>query len=235
MRSPRCAQLRESGDNSLRATDNESGLFMRIAMWNVQRPTSSDKRARLIDWVGRINADVWVLTDTHVELRPSTKHTAVHSSSGEHTSEVAVAIWSRYPMRQLPVTTDPAHAVAALLTLPDSSECVVYGVASLSEAYRPEWLELRRQHPAAEFCLVGQFNSDVLTLESAFIDAQLSCATQGDEDPVFAQTGGERSGTAHVALSADLAERVSGRGTWPAGTEPMPELSDHFGVFVDID
>jgi hypothetical protein len=207
---------------------------MRIATWNVQRPADSSTRARLAEYIERINADVWVLTDTPPGLRPGARHASVHTAeSATHPGFVGAAIWSKHPIRAL-TAADPLQAVAAAITLPDGSELIVYGTAHVAEAHRAEWLHLRREHPAAEFCVAGQSDA-VAALEPAFIDAQLACVTQGHDDPVAAQSGGERSATGHIALSADLAERVSGRGSWPAGTEPLRELSAHFGLYVDIE
>ena len=215
-------------------TDNK-GDHMRIATWNVQRPAAGDTRARLAEYIERINADVWVLIDTPPGLRPGAAHACVHSAEvAAHPGFVAAAIWSKHPIRALSVS-DSVHTAAAALVLPDGGELIVYGTMLLAESHRPEWLELRRQHPAAEFCVVGQYDGSIAALEPAFIDAQLACVTDGSGDPVHAQSGGERSTTVHVAVSADLAERVSGRGSWPTGTEPLHDLTDHFGLYVDID
>lgn len=209
---------------------------MRIATWNVQKPAGSDTRARLVEYIERINADVWVLTDTAPGLRPGAAHACVHTAeSAGQPGVLGAAIWSKHAIRGLGATTDSTRVVTAVITLPEGGELIVYASCLLAEAQRTEWLELRRQYPAAEFCVAGHVNDTVTTLETAFIDAQLACVTQGDDDPVFAQSGGERSATEHIALSADLSERISGRGSWPAGIDPVRELSEYFGIYVDID
>ena len=208
---------------------------MRIATWNVQKPGAADTRARLVEYIERTNADVWVLTETPPGLRPGASHACVQTPEiAGRPGVVSAAIWSKHPIRAL-ATSNPMRAVAAAITLPDGGELIVYGASVLDETHRPDWFELRRQHAAAEFCVMGTTAQRIETMEPAFIDAQLSCVTQGDGDPVLAQSGGERSSTSHIALSADLAERVSGRGSWPAGTEPLHELSEHFGIYVDIE
>lgn len=242
---------------------------MRFATWNVQRPTTGEQRARLLGWIERINADVWVLTDTHMRLRPSGKHESVQTTASDRPQqdgEAWAAIWSRYPMRALAATSDPARAVAALLSLPTGDELIVYAtvlppvgsewgtppsaVNAFSRALdtqRADWMRLRQEFPMAEFCIAGAFNQDMAAahfygsahnrdlVESALIDAQSSCVTQGSDDPIFAQTGGTHAAIDHIAVSADLFERVSGRGSWPAGTEPLTEVSDHFGLYVDFE
>jgi hypothetical protein len=210
---------------------------MRIATWNVQLAPESGKRARLFEWIERTNADVWVLTQTLVDLRPSSMHREVHTAGGGHggqPGEVAAAIWSRHPIRALSGASDPARAVAALVTLPEG-ELIVYAAGIICEPDREDWLRLRREHPAAEFCVAGQVNDNLATLEDAFISAQLACVTHEADDPVAAQSGGAARATSHIALSADFADRVSASGCWPAGTEPLPDLSTHFGIFVDIE
>jgi hypothetical protein len=209
---------------------------MRIATWNVQRPTGSDKRARLVEYIERINADVWVLIETAPGLRPSAMHACAHTAeSAGQPGVLGAAIWSRHAIRGLSATTDPTRVVAAAITLADGGELIVYGAAIVTDTQRDEWVALRRQHPAAEFCVAGHVNGRMASLEPAFVDAQLACVTQGEDDPVFAQSGGERAATEHIALSADLAERVSGRGSWPAGIEPVRELSEFFGIYIDLD
>jgi hypothetical protein len=186
---------------------------MRIATWNVQLAPESEKRAR-----------------------PSTVHREVHTAGGGHggqPGEVAAAIWSRHPVRALSGAGDPARAVAALVTLPDG-ELIVYGAGVINEPDREDWLRLRREHPTAEFCVAGRVSSDIAALEDAFISAQLTCVTRGADDPVSAQSSGAAHSTSHIALSADLADRMTGSGCWPAGTEPLHDLSTHFGIFVDI-
>ena len=240
---------------------------MRIATWNVQRPTSGRKRARQQEWLDRINADIWVLTETHEALQPSPRHQSVvttESDPSQQHGEAWVAIWSRYPIRALESTSDPGRAVAAMVSLP-TGELLVYGTvlpwlgsawgqpASTTaafvralEAQRADWLQRRDQHPSAEMCVAGDLNQDLASrhyygsstnrdaLNASLRDAGLHGVTGGSDDPVFAQSGGSHASIDHIALSSHLSERVEQRGCWPEAASALPELSDHFGVFVDI-
>jgi hypothetical protein len=209
---------------------------MRIATWNVGRPATGAKHARLLEWIERMNADIWVLTDTPVNLRPSARYALVHaiaSDRSEEPGQTRVAIWSRLPIRALGATTHADDSVAAMVNLPSGVELIVYGSAAVANDDPADWLRLQQEYPDAEFCVVGPMMPK--QMEDAFHDAGVSCVTQGYEDPVFAQSGGGRVSTHHLVVSHSLADRDTSRGCWPVGSAPTPELSDQFGIYVDFD
>jgi hypothetical protein len=208
---------------------------MRIATWNVACPATDGKRVRLLEWIDRINADIWVLTNTDASLRPSARHAGVYTvSSNAEDGTGCSAIWSRYPLSAVEVSPDSAAAVAALVRLPSGGELIVYATddTSARAEQRADWLRVQEQFPNAEFCVIGPL--DLKRHAGAFADARLACVTQGYEDPVFAQTGGQATTVDHIVVSAPLAERDSSRGCWPAGSEPLQDLSKHFGIYVDF-
>ena len=106
---------------------------MRIATWNVERPRPNGRtipQAQL-RCMGAVDADIWVLTETHLHHQPSTEHTHVMFSPAYQERrpdpERWTAIWSRWPL--VAVTDPAAHrrgTVAAIVACP-SGDMIVYG------------------------------------------------------------------------------------------------------------
>jgi exonuclease III len=156
---------------------------MRIATWNVERPTTLGRRRRLQEWLTRIDADIWILTETHEDLRPSPAHAVVATTQPDRpqrSGEAWAMIWSRYPICRLEETRDAARSVSALVALPNADELVVYATvlpwlgsawgnppsregafARALSAQLADWLHLRANHPAAAFCVAGDLNQDL--------------------------------------------------------------------------
>ena len=133
-----------------------------------------------------VAADIWVLTETHVDYQPTDQHTHVVYCPAHETrrgvDERWTAIWSRWPLSQI---EDPAPnrrgTVAALAETP-TGEIVVYGTviawandpvhndgqpAKMWEVQAAEitrqgadWQKLRQLHPTTPLIVAGDFNQD---------------------------------------------------------------------------
>lgn len=157
---------------------------MRIATWNLQRPrpTQIGRLERIREWVDRVDADVWVLTETHDIIVPSGGYAAVSSEGADRPQldgERWVTIWSRFPLEGIP-TSDPIRTVAARILAPDGA-FIVCGVVlpwlgskwrgipsadgrafeAALDVYESDWLSLRRSHPGDDFIVAGDFNQDL--------------------------------------------------------------------------
>lgn len=159
---------------------------MRIATWNVDRPKPTGWKVppAQLRRMAEVDADVWVLTETHLDHRPSDEH--VHAVfSPEHLErrpahERWTAIWSRWPIT--PVVEPAAHrrgTVAALVATP-AGPMLVYGTviawanekmfddgrpAPMWDVHRAEierqgaeWAQLRSANPRLPFVVAGDFN-----------------------------------------------------------------------------
>jgi len=161
---------------------------LRIATWNVERPKPRGwkippaQRERMAE----VNADIWVLTETHVDHQPTPEHTHCAFSPAHPTRrpdhERWVGIWSRWPMVKL--TDPPAHprgSLAVEVTTP-WGQVIVYGTV-LAWANEPhfddgqparmwevhhaeverqcgEWASIARNHPRTPLVVAGDFNQD---------------------------------------------------------------------------
>lgn len=156
---------------------------MRIATWNLARPSLSGVRAaRIRRHIRNVDADVWVFTETRDGFsagseytRVTTSSTAADRSNGEHW----VSIWSRHPAKALTLVADPERTAAAEVTTTSIGKVVVLGTVlpwlsdgrypgisggrafcAILERQAQEWRRLALEHDGA-FVLLGDFNQDL--------------------------------------------------------------------------
>ena len=158
---------------------------LRIGTWNVEYAHPKRLEA-LRQRLARHDADIWVLTETHDELAPSSEHHPVHSAPrpkswrGIREGSRWVTIWSRYPIAPRPIQVgDPERTACALLDLGPGRQLLVYGTVlpwkgdrakfDWSEHHRviseqsAEWRALAAAHPDTALCVAGDFNTDMTT------------------------------------------------------------------------
>jgi endonuclease/exonuclease/phosphatase family metal-dependent hydrolase len=162
--------------------------MLRIATWNVERPKRSEatRRDRLLKAIQAVQADIWILTETHTSISPGPDFTAVSTQQSDRAHEPGeswVAIWSRFPMESMASTSDPCRAIAVWVRPEGGRSLIVYGTvlpwlgsrwqgipaaggaafsAALS-AQHADWLALQRENPDGDFILAGDFNQDLGT------------------------------------------------------------------------
>lgn len=158
---------------------------MRIATWNLARPRPTGRRARaLLEHVASIQADLWVLTETHVGFHPGPSYRMVASSAPAQDrtpSERWTMIWAREELAAASVATaDDERTACARLVMPDGRPLHVYGTVLpwLSDRRRhplkgaasfavalaeqgADWRRLRDVEPAAALCVAGDLNQDL--------------------------------------------------------------------------
>lgn len=179
-------------------------------------------------------------------------------------SETWVAIWSHFPIERVARTTDPSRACAARIVPNNSRPLVVYGTvlpwlgstwqgipaaggAAFSAALTAQcadWVSLQGAHLDCDFVLAGDLNQDLGTshyygsrknraaLQSAIATAGLQCLTSADLDPVPKHAPGNAS-IDHICVSKGLSLAGSPI-SWPMTEKPPKNLSDHFGVCVEL-
>ena len=140
----------------------------------------------------------------------------------------SVLPWLGSPWRDVPATRGAAFGAALEVQLRD-------------------WIALQTENSDCDFVLAGDLNQDLAethfygsranraALSAAFTQAQLVCLTRGNADPVRRQTHGQRASVDHVCVSERLAHReTSPPVVWPDEQSPKANLSDHFGVVVQL-
>jgi len=157
---------------------------MRIATWNVERPTPKQtlKNEARIEKIREINADIWILTETHEVIDLSATHYGAAtkpSARKPRPGEYCAAVWSRWPALRRIETADPTEAVCVEVAHPDGP-LLVYGSIipwdgckgsdgnspKWGEHYRyiewhgRDWLRLRREFPDHPIITGGDYNQN---------------------------------------------------------------------------
>jgi hypothetical protein len=161
-------------------------INLKIATWNVNRvlPKQVARKDAMVGWLSRIDADVWVLTETHDALLPGIEYASVSTGQPDRPGKPGerwATIWSRLPVEPLPPTRDPARSVAALVRPTTGRPLVVYGTVLpwLGSTWRDfpaadgaafqaalaaqlaDWIDLVSRFPEADFCVLGDLNQDL--------------------------------------------------------------------------
>jgi hypothetical protein len=237
---------------------------MRIGTWNVEYARPS--RVCALHEVLETNAaDLWFLTETDDGLQPAGCRFFAHSDprpKAENPKMVRsnrrwVSIWSRYPIidRVELVRADRVRTVAALLDLGAGRTMLAYGTVlpwhcdgkpnwSRHHQVIPEqcseWRELKTTYPAAEFCIAGDFNSDMGTgsyygtrqgiaaLRAGLAACDMFCATEPARLPPGLLP---KLPIDHIALSTQHGSAARIVAAWP---DDRRNLSDHSGMIVEI-
>jgi endonuclease/exonuclease/phosphatase family metal-dependent hydrolase len=167
------------------ADDASPSPMMRIATWNVARPTSRERTrlARLRDAIAAIDADVWVFSETHDVLSSSVASHLCSTRTQDRPCEDGerwVTIASRWALEPL-ATTDDARTAAALVHPPDACPFIVFGTVLpwLGSRWRDvdapngaafaaslavqlaDWRRIHAELPDAPFVLAGDLNQDL--------------------------------------------------------------------------
>lgn len=159
---------------------------MRIATWNVERPknATSTRSKRILTKLREIDADIWVLTETHDDISPGPEYDylatePVRKPPTRHAAgERRTIVWTRWPIVQ-PIEEDFAHRTACVrlqtplgglvvfgTIIPYSGrDCPPYGKLRRWDAHYAAigvqgaaWQRLRRQHADCALCVAGDFN-----------------------------------------------------------------------------
>jgi len=159
---------------------------MTVATWNLERvrPGSGVRTQRLRRALEMIDADVWVLTETHREFSPgaSYREAAVSGTAPDRTDgERWVSLWVRDSLMALPLTLrgEPERSAAVRVACGPSRQVVVAGTvlpwradtasgvrgsAKFEQSLRAQaedWRTLRSLYPGDSFCVAGDFNQEL--------------------------------------------------------------------------
>ncbi|HIK44649.1 MAG TPA: endonuclease/exonuclease/phosphatase family protein [Leptolyngbyaceae cyanobacterium M65_K2018_010] len=161
---------------------------MKIATWNLERALPGTPKAdRQQQWIDRINADIWVLTETHGGIAPGGNYRSISSGLPDRPAEEGerwVQIWVRDRDITPVPTADAARTACGLIALDSEHGCLIYGTilpwldsdwrtypAANGEAFtaalgvqQADWIQLQITHPNATLVVAGDFNQDLNVL-----------------------------------------------------------------------
>jgi len=159
---------------------------MKIATWNVEgvRPRGRERTVYIREAIGRIGADIWILTESHPEFMPAEGYRplAVSTPAAYRVDGCWVAIWIREDIvgkaRALNVEAD--RSAGACVLRPGGHSLFVFGTVlpwradarytqfrggiafeRALKAQAAEWQLARKEDPDAELCVAGDFNQEL--------------------------------------------------------------------------
>ncbi|MEM6599457.1 MAG: endonuclease/exonuclease/phosphatase family protein, partial [Cyanobacteria bacterium P01_C01_bin.69] len=192
---------------------------MRLATWNINRCRHNSARAdRLQKEMDQVNADIWVLTETHIDLSPGSNYQLLaHSDDAPDRNaedgECWVAIWSRLDGDRVQLTADRERVAAAKIDdcvvvgtvlpwLSDRREPALTGSALFRKRLSEQAIDWQRLRANGALCITGDFNQDLLStghyygskngrvaLRDTLLSCHLDCLTGGKHDPLIDESG----------------------------------------------
>ncbi len=231
------------------------GHQLRIATWNIDYPHSTvEKRRIILDQMRVIQADIWILTETHPEMTPDPTYDHCetppdprwHKDGGSW-----VAIWSRWSV-QRPVPTRTPLLSLCVEVMPFGVPLSVYGsvipwandpgpnggAKKWSEQYRvieQQALDWRDLQGTQTICVAGDFNQT--------LHGPTGYGTKAGREQLQTalKHGGLSCVTAvidytidHICGSTEWKQYVSGLYRWQAYTTKGAAVSDHDGFYIDL-
>ena len=238
--------------------------FMKIATWNVAYGVSPSKNTRILEQMALVDADIWVLTETHDDLRPPTAgewHSVSSSSRPREARAVRegsrwVTIWSRLPIVDTLVPShDPVRTSAGVIVTP-LGNLLVFGTVlpwyqdvgrSVAEEFTSQsedWKSMLRWHECISACVAGDFNVNLggPHYYGRGDDKDAVRSVLADQDLV-ALTAFELTGPVqhvefglidHIAVSQALSEQAQPAQVWQRENKEGEAMSDHCGVAVEF-
>jgi hypothetical protein len=157
---------------------------MRIATWNLERPDPGDNsrnRARM-DKIHEVDADIWILTETHKVIDLSATHHGAATTLSYRKplpGESCATVWSRWPILRRIDTSDSSEAVCVEVAHPEGA-LLVYGSIIAYGGYKGpdgksrmwqehyrfiewharDWKQLRADFPEHRLITGGDYNQN---------------------------------------------------------------------------
>jgi hypothetical protein len=159
---------------------------MKFATWNLERvrPGVGVRSERIRGAIASVDADVWILTETHSRFELPDPFVGVAASApavDRKDGEQWVSIWARRELgaQPLAVTGEPGRSAALLIPRSRGDALLVFGtvlpwrgdrttplrgadrfIAALA-AQAADWRRLAAGHQAGSVCVAGDFNQEL--------------------------------------------------------------------------
>ena len=235
---------------------------LRIATWNVAYGINRTRNDRILEKMTSVDADIWILTETHDGLRPPTPgawEAAVSSQRQRGPKDVIggsrwVTIWSRLPVvEKVTASYDPERTASSVVGTPLGS-LLIFGTVlpwyqDTGRRVREEiarqssdWVAMQASRNDIPVCVAGDFNVNLggPHYYGRKEDIEAVRSTLSDRR-LTALTGFERTGPTqlkrfglidHIAVSDPLAAFARSPSVWQRENARGETMSDHCGVAV---
>ncbi len=170
-----------------------------------------------------------------------------------------MSIWSRLSAEPVELTADLERVAAARILgavvvvgtvlpwLSDDRDPKLRGESAFRARLAEQAADWKRLRAApGGLCVAGDFNQDLLTaghyygsiggrgaLREALSTSGLECLTGGADDPLAGTP--DLACIDHICVGGLRASRQPRSTAWPAPGELPQNLTDHYGVFVDVE
>jgi endonuclease/exonuclease/phosphatase family metal-dependent hydrolase len=217
---------------------------MKIATWNIERPKEKTKRNQaIIDCLGKINADIVVLTETNDYIKLAGNYDCYHSSKLDSTyyydGETRVSIYSKYGLIRQFETFRSDTSICVQLNTP-YGDLAVYGTVigiygnrnkNFIEDLDQQLLDFDKIAKLGNICIGGDLNISFSDNYYFTKEGRLKLNTSCAKLNLFNLTANIAENIDHIILTKTfVGERNITTETW--NMDKM--LSDHIGVAVEI-
>jgi exonuclease III len=221
---------------------------MKIATWNLERPTKNGYRtSRILQYLRKLNADILILTETNEFIDLGNEYESFHTENFlgpfYNPGDRQVSIFSKYPVARH-ISTFRADTSLCLEINTPLGEIIIYAtiIGNFGNKGDQFKLDLEKQildfqsiGKTKNFCIIGDFNisfSDNIyftkegreKLKNSFELLGMKIMTEQITNNID-----------HIVLKKDFFEnRKIMNGFWNAIENKKERLSDHKGVYVEI-
>lgn len=221
---------------------------MRIATWNVERPfpTSAIVPA-ILQAIKKVNADIWIFTETHDCINPGDEYHAHHCSPVLEkkviykTGERRVSIYSKYPINKIIPTFRDDTSICVSIQTP-MGPLAVYGTVlgiygnrgeEFKDDLKAQILDFERiSQQEKNFCIAGDLNMTFSDNYYYTKEGRDKLNTIFDKLEMTNLTAGIARNIDHIVMSKSF---ISGKPTTIQWNDPVDKkLSDHMGVAINI-
>ena len=221
---------------------------MKIATWNLERPTKTGhKTPDILRDIAKIDADIWILTETNEFIDLGNSYNCFHTKSFKgkfyKSGDKQVSIYSKYPIiKNIPTFRSDTSLCLEINT--PFGNLVVYGTiignfGNGGDQFRldlnDQMLDFENLNKFGNFCVAGDLNisfSDNFyftiegrqKLKDAFAKLDMKIMTKDIHQNID-----------HIVFSNNfLKNRKIISGHWNEIEDKIKRLSDHRGVFIEI-
>ena len=221
---------------------------MKIATWNIERPTRNGKKSpAILDYLKKLNADILVLTETNEFIDLGTEYKVFHAEifSGKFykSGDRQVSIFSKYPIvKQIPTFRADTSLCLAFDT--PFGELAVYGtvIGNFGNGGDQFKLDLEKQladfkriGTTENFCILGDLNISFSDDIYFTIDGREKLISSFEELGMKLMTKEITKNIDHIVLTKEfIADKKVITGFWNDTENKETRLSDHKGVFIEI-
>jgi len=217
---------------------------MKIATWNIERPSKISRHNQaIIDCLEKINADILILTKTNEIIDFAGKYNCFHSSKLGETyykvGEKRVSIYSKYIAVQYFKTFRSDTSICVKFNTP-IGDLAVYGTVigihgnrrkSFIEDLDQQLSDLGKIAKSGNFCIAGDLNISFSDNYYYTKDGRQKLNSSCDELNLVNLTANIPQNIDHIIITKTfIGERSVNIETWNLDKT----LSDHIGVAVEL-